>query len=290
MFIPIAQNRVQISESTRRIGTFIGLTFALSAIVWVLMAFHVGSNLLLTGVVMWCPGVASLLTRFIYQRDFSGINWKAGKWRYLLLGAALPLMYSIITYGVTWLMGLGTLNVGIVRQVVSSFDLDGQPINFLAGFFVFYGVVAIGVSIFSAAGEEIGWRGLLVPELTKTMSFRGTALVSGIIWSVWHYPLIIMGGENSGVPLWYGLLCFTIMITSMGVILAWLRLDSHVLWPAVLLHASHNLLLEQVFNPLTSGTGITNYIIDETGIGLAAVTCLLALGIFLWRRAAHRDL
>jgi membrane protease YdiL (CAAX protease family) len=86
------------------------------------------------------------------------------------------------------------------------------------------------------------------------------------------------------------LLCFTIMITSLGVILAWLRLESHALWPAVLLHASHNFLLEQVFNPLTSGGGITNYIIDETGIGLAAVTCLLAVVILLWRRRAKNKL
>lgn len=290
MYIPIARSEVQVQESTKRVITFVGLTFALSAIVWLLMAFNVASTLLLTGIVMWCPGVASLLTRFIYQRNFGGINWRAGKWRYLLLGAMFPLLYSVVTYGVIWLTGLGTFNLDILSQVVSSFDLDGQPINFLAGFFIFYAAIVIVVSIFSATGEEIGWRGLLVPELKKTMSFRGTALLSGIIWSVWHYPLIILGGENSGIPLWYALICFTIMITSMGVLLAWLRLESHVLWPVVLLHASHNLLLEQVFNPLTSDSGITSYIIDETGIGLAAVTCLLALGIFLWRRRSQKKL
>src|SRR2546430_13906554 len=127
MFTPITLNGVQ--ESTKRVTTFIGLTFALSAIIWMLMAFHVASNLLLTGVVMWCPGVASLLTRFIYQHNIHGINWQVGKWRYLLLGATLPLLYSIIPYGVTWLTGLGTFNMGILWQVVSSFDLDGQPIN-----------------------------------------------------------------------------------------------------------------------------------------------------------------
>ncbi len=41
----------------------------------------------------------------------------------------------------------------------------------------------------TAAGEEIGWRGFLVPELAKGLPFTAVALVSGIIWAAWHYPI-----------------------------------------------------------------------------------------------------
>ena len=47
-------------------------------------------------------------------------------------------------------------------------------------------------------GEEIGWRGLLVPELAKMTSFTKTALISGIVWAAWHMPAIFLADYNSG--------------------------------------------------------------------------------------------
>ena len=76
--------------------------------------------------------------------------------------------------------------------------------------------------IVSATGEEIGWRGLLVPELAKIASFRTTALVSGVIWASFHFPLLIGANyRGEGTPVLYSLACFTLMIVALSVILAW---------------------------------------------------------------------
>jgi len=53
------------------------------------------------------------------------------------------------------------------------------------------GVVGLVQSLATALGEEIGWRGFLVPELFKTMGFTSAALFSGVVWACWHYPLVI---------------------------------------------------------------------------------------------------
>jgi membrane protease YdiL (CAAX protease family) len=134
----------------------------------------------------------------------------------------------------------------------------------------------------SALGEEIGWRGFLVPELAKVTNFTGTALISGLIWSVWHYPVLIFGGYNAGTPAWYALICFTMMVVSISFVFAWMRLKSGSLWTGVFLHASHNLFIQSIFTPLTKNTGKTAYVIDEFGFALPLAAIFFAL--FFWKK------
>jgi uncharacterized protein len=51
--------------------------------------------------------------------------------------------------------------------------------------------------IFLALGEEIGWRGLLVPQLARLTTFTKTALLSGGIQAVWHWPFVLFAGFSS---------------------------------------------------------------------------------------------
>ena len=134
----------------------------------------------------------------------------------------------------------------------------------------------------SALGEEIGWRGFLVPQLAQRYSFTVTALISGAVWSLWHYPVLIFADYNAGTPTWYGLTCFTVMVVSISFVFAWLRLKSGSLWTGVLLHASHNLFIQGFFDPLTTNAGRTRYIIGEFGAGLALVSIVFA--IYFWTR------
>jgi uncharacterized protein len=53
---------------------------------------------------------------------------------------------------------------------------------------MFTGTTGMFTGVAAAAGEEIGWRAFLVPELAKVLPFTGVALVSGLIWAAWHYP------------------------------------------------------------------------------------------------------
>jgi len=138
----------------------------------------------------------------------------------------------------------------------------------------------------SALGEEIGWRGFLVPELFKRVGFTGTALISGLVWSCWHYPLLIWRDYNSGTPTWYGLTCFTALVVSLSFIFAWFRMKSGSLWTGALLHASHNLYIQGIFTPLTSDTGKTAWYIDEFG----AILPLVVLGFALYAWSKRREL
>jgi len=72
------------------------------------------------------------------------------------------------------------------------------------------------------------------------------------------------------------------LLIAISFVFAWIRLKSGSLWTAALLHASHNLYIQDIFTPLTRNTGKTAWFIDEFGAVLPAVA--LAFAIYFWRR------
>jgi membrane protease YdiL (CAAX protease family) len=249
------------------------MTFAFSGIFWFLIirAGHIGAGggLYMVGL-MWCPGIAALLTTLIYQHDLRGLGWRMCRGRYVVLGYALPLAYAAITYFLVWFLGLGAFTTNNMPP--------GRP---LLPFIIFEVTLGFLLSLLLALGEEIGWRGLLVPELNKITTFTNTALISGVIWAVWHFPLMLFSEYSSGPPIWYALVCFSMLIIGMSFVLAWLRIRSCSLWPAAVMHASHNLFIQTIFDRLTKDTALTQYITGEFGIALALAG--IVMGYIFWR-------
>ncbi len=280
-------------KARKKILTFLLITLGFSSIFYyfILSAGSLEANggLYVLGL-MWSPGVAGILTQLIFEHSLRGMGWKLGKFKYLLLAYAIPLGYCLVVYGITWLTGLGGVPAPeLIAQLRTSF---GQ--NTSTGMLIlFYGLnmATFGVltSMLSALGEEIGWRGVLVPELAKVTSYPKTALISGTVWALWHFPLLFFSDYNMpGIPKWYAGLMFFIMVIGISFIFAWLRLKSGSLWTAALLHASHNLFVQSIFTPLTISTAITPYIIDEFGVGLAVLAVILAL--VFWRLSRRMPL
>jgi uncharacterized protein len=148
-----------------------------------------------------------------------------------------------------------------------------------------WSLLAIAVALLAAAlGEEIGWRGFMVPELARTTSFAVTAIVSGAVWAVGHYPSLLFSDYNSGTPAWYGVSCFTVALVAMSFVAAWLRLRSGSLWTGAIL-GSHNLYIQNIFTPLTRNTEKTNWFIDEFGLVLPLV--IIAFALYFWSRQAE---
>lgn len=133
-------------------------------------------------------------------------------------------------------------------------------------------------------GEEVGWRGFLLPELTRRTSFLTAGLVSGLIWAVWHYPLIFFAPEVfdfGELSLFFAVPMFTLSLMIVSVVLGWFRLKTGSVWPAVIAHGAHNSFTLEFFNDLTSQTGAAPYIAGEVGIGLLVAWGVAAL--VCWR-------
>ncbi|MDE3251874.1 MAG: CPBP family intramembrane metalloprotease [Bacteroidota bacterium] len=234
--------------------------------------------------LMWCPGLAGICTTLILKRDLSSLGWQWGKTKYQVWSYLVPLLYALAAYGIIWATGWGKFyNAGFVEQVASSFGFTSLPaLVTILLYFLIQGIYGLPRSCASALGEEIGWRGFLVPELYKKHGYVKTSLVVGIIWSLWHYPILLFADYNSGTPAWFGLSCFTVMVVSISFVFTWFRIRSNSIWTAVLLHASHNLFIQSIFSPLTADTGNTKYYIDEFGAVLPVICLVIA--IYFWSR------
>lgn len=102
-------------------------------------------------------------------------------------------------------------------------------------------VIAIGglVNLLAALGEEIGWRGWLWPKLQRLGTVTAI-LVSGIIWGLWHAPLILLGYNYPNAKGAWGLILMCGMCVVVGAFLAWLRTFSASIWPAAFAHGVFN--------------------------------------------------
>jgi membrane protease YdiL (CAAX protease family) len=233
--------------------------------------------------LMWCPALAGMLTLRLNGRSIAELGWKWGETKYQVRSWYIPLLYASIAYAIVWIFHLGAFgNPEFYDSLVKSMHLGGPPwISIVLGI-VLIGAYGLVRSVSSALGEEIGWRGFLVPELSKTTSFTATSLISGVVWSLWHYPILIYGDYNAGTPTWYGLTCFTVLVIAISFVFAWMRLKSGSLWTGAILHGSHNLYIQGIFTPLTRNTGKTVWFIDEFGCVLPLVT--IAFAIYFWSK------
>jgi membrane protease YdiL (CAAX protease family) len=229
--------------------------------------------------LMWAPGVAALLTQLITTRSIGGLGWRLGKPRYLLTSFSIPLVVCIVVYGLLWGVGIipftGAELVNTVEQATGM--RLSLPLAILSTI-----VVIFPLSLLTALGEEIGWRGLLLPELNARYRFTIAVLLSGAIWAIYHYPALFFADYHSQAPLWFGAIMFTISVVSVSAIMGWLRLKSGSLWTAAIMHASHNLFIQAIFDPLTLDFGLTPYLTTEFGAGLAIAYALVAF--YYWRR------
>lgn len=134
----------------------------------------------------------------------------------------------------------------------------------------------------SGRRNRLAW--ILVPALAKHFSFTATAVLSGVIWALWHVPIIVFAGYNMGTG-WYGLAVVSANMIGLCFVLTWLRLKSGSVWTGVILHASSNHFIQQFFDPMTAYTGRTKYILGEFGIGFTLVVAVLAA--YFWMRRAE---
>jgi len=272
-------------DDRKKVVAFLVLTFAFSTPFYFLIISAGTVNVaggLYVAAIMWCPGVAALLTRLFFQQNLRGIGWRWGKTRYQISGYVIPLVAGVGVYGLVWTLGIG--GVSAARLTSGGADLFGivrsasLPLTL-----ALVGTVGFLEMVIFVIGEELGWRGLLAPELAKLTGYTRASLITAVVWVVYHYPILIFADYSSSAPVWYALLCFTVGISGGSFIATWLRLRSGSVWTAVILHASHN-LFTGVFDRLTVPNGLTEYITTEFGAGLAVAYTLIAY--WCWKQRA----
>jgi membrane protease YdiL (CAAX protease family) len=276
--------------SRKPLYTFLGLVSVLAAISYAI-AFGGSEGNQNAGLVLvqFSPLLAAFITKLIYQHNLRGLGWKWGKTRYQVASYLLPFGIGLVSFGLVWLLGFGGFyNEAYLAEAQTGIaDMFGvtvaSPYVVMLVLILTNGTVGMFLT-FGAIGEEIGWRGFLAPELYKHYNFTKTSLISGVIWGVYHFPVIILlYAPSKDISPWPLMVTAIIAGIGLSTILAWLRIKSGSVWTAVIFHAALNVHVQGFFEQLTVETSnLTYYISGEFGLMSALVA--VVVGYLFWRK------
>jgi membrane protease YdiL (CAAX protease family) len=278
----------ETKEAWKTIILFLTLLIILSSIAYyAILALNPTS--IYIGALMISPAVAAFITLKIRKKPISSLPWSLKELKYLKLAYITPLLYVSIAYALIWFFGFGELidNERILKWS-DELGIDSSNQTVVVSVMIFL-LLTVGVikNLGSTLGEEIGWRGFLIFELRKVMSFKALSIVSGLIWAVWHFPIInLMYGRGENLFLHLG--AFTIMIVGVSIILAYYTFKSNSLWVAAIYHSIHNIYIQKICTPLTISNDSTVFWIDEYGLMIPIITTLFA--IYFWVKAGKENL
>jgi hypothetical protein len=230
-------------------------------------------------LVMWVPAVATLVTtRWVTREGMGGTMLRLGSWKpYVVMAVVVPLWFAAV-YGLTWALGLAQPDwrlAGLYAMIrATGADMTGAPSPGLVLVALLAASVTAGPLLNSALalGEEIGWRGYLLPK-TLPLGLPAAHLITGVIWGLWHVPIVLAGFNYPGAPI-AGVVAMCCLTTTLGITLnvLTLRYESSLL--AAWIHGLFNGQVYGVWRPMFPGV---NPLVGGF-TGLIGIAGLLLLG------------
>jgi membrane protease YdiL (CAAX protease family) len=243
--------------------TFFLLAFGITWIVWVPRAAGVP-----VGVVgdawTWTPAIAALLAAALTGgrdavRDLGArlVRWRVG-WQWYLVVILGPIAFSLAVAGVYVLLG-GSW------AAAAPLVLQEGPLLLLPLFLLI-------LALTDGLGEELAWRGFALPRLLTRYNALVASLVLGVLWGLWHLPLVWTEGATMyQQPVWP----FLMDVTAKSVLFTWVFLHTRgSVLLAMLLHAATNLF---VMSPNLTSTGDMTLLLLAAGAKWVLVVVVIVV-------------
>jgi membrane protease YdiL (CAAX protease family) len=249
------------------------------------------------------PALANVATRLItregWRRTWLWPNFRRG-WPFYLAAIFLPFLAAIVGGAIFYLIFPGSFdpNLGEVRKYYAAYSVATETNPWIALL-----IITLLASIrwllqngLLSIGEEFGWRAYLLPKLMGRFTggepapgnslyaaaARKASLLIGLIWGVWHFPLIIMGMSIDPTMTLIRALAFlglyVVSTCTMSVLLCWVTLRSGSVWPASVGHGFINGTSALPGMPLQ---GTANSLLGPGLPGLIGMLGYLALALVL---------
>ncbi|WP_085832294.1 CPBP family intramembrane glutamic endopeptidase [Clostridium merdae] len=280
----------------KRLFIFIALTFILSWIVFLMVPicgipYGRGASVVIVAVAMFIPALCSLLTRLITKEGFGNMYIRPhikGHGRAYLLLYFGPTVLLLLSGAIYFLIFPGSFDpelTALKGVIASSGEKELAASTLLTVQVVIFVLIAPIVNIIPTMGEELGWRGYLLPKLRLFFSDRASLIISGAIWGIWHLPIIVMG-HNYGTTYWgypvLGILVMIVFCVVLGIIEGYVSIKLESAIPAAMIHSTVNagaalpsFFAKSGYNPLL-GPAITGLIGGLPFIVLAVILLIKA--------------
>jgi membrane protease YdiL (CAAX protease family) len=237
------------------------LAFGLSWGIWLSLRALGVPFTFYAAIGMFGPALAAVIVRLTRHEGFAdaglrlvGRGVKGGWWMYLAAYVSIPVLLALgivlaLLTGVqhwAFVANLHQLSVTIVEAVrnqgqalPAGMSADQLATLTIVGETILAFTLGLLFNMLFTFGEEFGWRGYLLPRLAPLGGVRA-ALITGVIWGLWHAPLIVLTGYNYPGHPWLGVGMMVVFTISLSLIFAWLRFRSGSVWPSTLAHAAMN--------------------------------------------------
>lgn len=255
-------------------------------------------------VSMYMPLVAVIIASKGIRKVKSGIEWGIHfkrNWKRFLIAWFLPALAAILG-AVLYFMIFPEkydMNCGALIQTFEAngvmMDAEGKvqgiPLNLLAIIELISAITfAPLINTFAAVGEEAGWRGYMTPVLSKWLGKGRALILSGIIWAIWHAPVIVFAGYEYGTgykgePV-LGVLMMCGLTTSFGIILSYFYEKSQSIWIPSLMHGAFNAVAGLPLYYMKEMP--QHYLLGPTPAGLISGIPLFVLGIVLFIKMTEK--
>jgi uncharacterized protein len=294
----------------KRLIIFVTLTIVIAWIVFLLIPicglhYGTGVSVAIVASAMFAPALSSVLTRLITKEGFGNMYlrpyFKGHAKDYLLVyfGPTVMLLLSGALYFLIFPGSFDPELTALKGSLASSGEHGLTASNLLIVQVLIFVVFGPIVNIIPTMGEELGWRGYLLPKLRMFLSDRAALIITGAIWGIWHLPIIVMGHNYGtgywGYP-WLGILAMIVFCVMLGTIEGYISIKLQSAIPAAMIHSTVNagaalpiVLLKGSYNALL-GPAITG-IIGGLPFIVLAVILLITVGnkMSLCKKGAHRQ-
>ncbi|MFW9904040.1 MAG: lysostaphin resistance A-like protein [Candidatus Thorarchaeota archaeon] len=280
-------SNVEKEAKKQGIKIYLIISFALAwlffGLIWIMDVSPWDNILVFQGLLIvpgFSPALAAIFVRkWITKEGLANSGLKLHlrqKWRYYLIAWLLPLVVLPIIITLAILIGT-TPDFTLQNYFTTSYPDLTLPPEILPTLFPIMTLNLIIMTVpFSLVlwGEEYGWRGYLQKYIVEDQPVKA-AIITGIIWGFWHFPIILLGYQYPKEPI-LGLGVFTLAMIVLSIIFGWLQEKTQSIWASSLAHSATNNLGAIVFL-LFMGTG--NFLF----VGYLGLFGIIPLGILsLW--------
>ena len=253
---------------------FVALSFALA--LGIALAFPHADLARLMSALIPVTSV-TIMTFTVFRRGqrkamWQGIGLHRLGLRWWPVAIVIPFVLMAIAYGVALVLNVAELNNPSGLPGYLAANGVGMAINLLIGAIVIM-------------GEEIGWRGFLLPRLQTALNGRPAALLTGFIHGLFHLPLILLTTVYDNVgSRWVIAPMVVLVITGGGVLYAWLRDQSQSVWPVAVAHNVVNTVFEAATIATIAASPVAlAYVAGEGGLATCAAVWLVAGSLLLMK-------
>lgn len=208
--------------------TFMVIAFAVSMIPMIGAAVMLknGNTLMFMFLFRVVAVFIPLIAVLISGSEFKKLGFKPKKFRYIPLALTGPQILTWIGMALFFMIFPGTFNIGIDGILSQIPDLNGVDLSVLSPSFMFIEIVIMSLTVIPVSqiipslGEEAGWRGVMYPYLKEHLGPLAGRILGGVLWGIWHWPLVIIGGYfyGSGHAV-TGCLMICLALTSFGILI-----------------------------------------------------------------------